>query len=246
MFLKMLIYGRPGIGKTYLLGTGAEDPRLTPAIMIDLEGGLMTIASKVKRYENIAALKKAVAENVELAPINAIRIKSSTDLSQIVNYLYDNNGKHPFKAVYVDSLTEINYLKLQAAAANNPKNTTGFPQLNDYGTSAAQMRSLIRDFRDMDECHVIFTAHYSESKDEQTGRVEIKPSLTGKLVGEVCGMLDIVGLLDMEKDGTRTIRFQPTDRVWAKDRSEGGKLGEVITNATMSQILDALESSQTA
>ena len=42
-WINFLEYGDPGVGKTYLLGTAADDPRTSPVLIADIEGGLTTL-----------------------------------------------------------------------------------------------------------------------------------------------------------------------------------------------------------
>src|ERR1700760_2225712 len=43
-FLKALFFGPSGAGKTHMLGTATEDPRTSPMLLIDFEGGDETLA----------------------------------------------------------------------------------------------------------------------------------------------------------------------------------------------------------
>ena len=78
-YLKILIYGMTGVGKTYMSAT-SPDP-----IFFDAEGGLLSIRDKKN--------------------IDCIRIKSFEDLSN--GYEFLKNEKHKYKTVVLDSITEI-------------------------------------------------------------------------------------------------------------------------------------------
>src|ERR1051325_4442148 len=45
-WLKILIYGEPGAGKTFFIGTASDSFKTEPAVVADVDGGLMTIANK--------------------------------------------------------------------------------------------------------------------------------------------------------------------------------------------------------
>jgi hypothetical protein len=109
------------------------------------------------------------------------------------------------------------------------------------------MRKLIRFFRDID-ANTIFTASAAEKENVQTKRQQAVPNLTGKLVYEVPGLVDIVAYLgvmeDANEDGDpitiRSLLVQPTGRFMAKARDEEGRLGESIDNPTLPKIMDLL------
>ncbi len=44
-YLKLLVYGQPGSGKTYLAGTATKVPELSPVLFIDVEGGTKTLTT---------------------------------------------------------------------------------------------------------------------------------------------------------------------------------------------------------
>jgi phage nucleotide-binding protein len=229
--VKMVVYGAPGAGKTVFLGSAVADERTWPALFLNFEGGTMSIASKCNHVK-VNELGKP-----KQGTIDVIKPKNMDEFDKILEFL---EGDHPYKCVLIDSLTEINYLNLMEATEHNPK-STGIPQIGDYGTNAVQMRRMIRAFRDL-EAHIIIACLAQESKDDMTGKVTIKPSLTGKLSDEVPAMVDIVGYLTVDtKDNARVMFFQPTAKAIAKDRSEGGKLGDCVENATLPTVLDYLE-----
>lgn len=251
----MLAYGFSGVGKTTLLGTAANDPRLWPGLILDFEAGLLSVASKVRWLENtLDAVDPTTRKRIGLdnfiesaskpvpGKLDAIKVSSWADLEDILDLL--DHGDLPYKSLLVDSLTEINYLNLREVVEYNYKKTQKgdgeLAQLQDYGRSATQMRTIIRGFRDLD-MHVIFSILAQDTKDDLTGQKEVKPSLTGKLSEEIPGMCDIMGYIAADQpNSARRMYFQPTQRFRAKDRSEGGKLGEYIDDITLTVILDKL------
>lgn len=241
-FLKALIYSPAGHGKTVLLGTGAGDPRLSPMLIADFEGGVRSIASKIHLVK-LAELGKA---KPTLDKIDVVRIQSWNDFDDLYDFL--DSDKNPYKSIGLDSLSEMNYLNLQTvvgqAATDNTRHDPDVAQQQDYLRSQAQMRKLIRFFRDLN-MHVIFAAGALEAREPRTKKYQFRPALVGQLVKEIPGLVDTLGYLAIveEENGNtyRALFVQPTERFMAKDRSEGGKLGEYIVNPTLPMILDILE-----
>lgn len=240
--VKLLVYGPPGSGKTTLFGTAKGDPRLTPALFLDLEAGDMAIASKITHR----ALKLVASDGYKPEPdaIDHVSIRDWADLQSAMDVIYNNDTG--YKSVMLDSLTEINYLNLKRVLKiNKDKGVKGcdghVPTQPDYMRSATEMRDMIRDLRDLD-VHVFLSAQKKRDEDESTGIIETLPNLIGKLAEELPGLVDIVGYISRGKGKAagRTCLFQPTATILAKDRSEGGKLGEAIDNPTLPQLLDIL------
>src|SRR5262245_50596968 len=105
---------------------------------------------------------------------------------------------------------------------------------------------MVRAFRDL-PISTIFTALVIEDKNSKTGAIERKPSLSGKLSGEVAGFLDIVSYyyikpvaikdtVPVQYDNQRLLLSTGTEDVVAKDRSD--RLPTVIQGPTMATILE--------
>ena len=225
--VKCIFYGDSGTGKTVLLGSALDVKECNPVLLIDLERGSMSIASKCREI-TFSELGKPIP-----GKIDHIKVFKWPELEAIIDYLYKESN--PYKTILLDSLTETNYLNLTTVTK-----TAGRPdaaQIQDYGRSAAQMRKTVREFRNYDDINVFISCLANEDKDESTGIMKVKPALTGKLVGEIPALVDIVGYLTIDKDGeTRIMYFQPSNRYVAKDRTEKGVIGRSIENPTIADI----------
>lgn len=224
-YLNMLVYGEPGIGKTRLGGSASEVPELSPVLVIDVEGGVLSLA---KDYPNV----------------DVVRIESWEDMNSVYSDLFDEPGR--YNTVVLDSISEMQKFSMsrimEAAVAKNPIREIEVPGMREWGINGEQIRMLVRAFRDMD-INIILTAHVLEDKDETTSTIKYKPSLTGKLKNEIAGFMDIVGYMYKKriKDEASGERYlgtflltSATDKEVAKDRS--GKLPQVIENPTMAEL----------
>lgn len=240
--LKMIVYSPPGHGKTTLLGTAAGDPRLSPMLLIEFEGGTRSIRSKVKKI-SIDQLGK---EKPKIDVIHTVEIRTWGDFDLVYDFLLTDGN--PYRSIGLDSLSEMNYLNMQTvlidAGTQDKNRDLDVPEQRDYLRSASQMRRLVRYFRDL-PMHVFMTSGAQQGQDPRTKTSMMMMSLTGKLVFEIPGLFDVVGYLAMvDQDDGATERWlftQPTGRFDAKDRTEGGKLGEYIVNPTLPKILDLVE-----
>lgn len=216
-YLKMLVYGGPGVGKTVFSSTAPN------VLFCDAEAGVLSIANK---------------------DIDMVKITNFSQTISIYEFLLADN--HKYEAVVLDSLTEIQLKSMDVVLkyeySKNPNRDPDIPTLKDWGKSTEQIRKMVRAFRDL-PMHVIFVCLSTDVKDELTGALYTKPALPGKLSDRVCGYVDIIGYLDIRKDTDgkpiRKMLFQPYSNVVAKDRS--GKLPLVMENPTFPKILKIIK-----
>ena len=216
-YLKVLIYGPPGVGKTVLAGTAARSKVLSPVLFADSEAGTLSLKDD----------------------IDIVRITDFPTLGKMVNYL--RKGDHGYKTIVVDSLSEAQKIIMRFVIAeaikSDPKHDKDLPYQQDWYRNSELVRRVVRAFRDL-PMHVIFTALDKEIKDDTTGAVMFAPMLPGQLAGEIPGYFDIVGYLtvqQVEGNVVRRLVVQPTPMIMAKDRSDS--LGSYIDNPELSSIV---------
>lgn len=223
-YINMLVYGDPGIGKTRLAGSASLVPELSPVLVIDVEGGTMSLADS---YPNV----------------DVVRITSWASLLDVVEALEQDPTL--YRTVVLDSLTEIQKFSMvqimKATVAKDAKREVEVPSMREWGINGEHIRTLVRAFRDMG-INVIATAHVLDDKDDRGGLTKTKPSLTGKLKNEVTGFMDIVLYMYNKRlkaeDNSRYIATlllsKGTPEQVAKDRS--GKLPDVMEAPDMAEI----------
>ncbi|MHA1302219.1 MAG: ATP-binding protein [Candidatus Heimdallarchaeaceae archaeon] len=245
--LKLIVFGPTGHGKTTLLAsaTKMKDQRLAPTLLLDFEAGVQSIESLVHKISLEDLANKKVKPSVDR--VDVVKIKSWSDFDIVYEYLATNED-NPYRSVALDSLSEMNYLNLtsivETGVQTNPRHDPDIAYQDDYLKSAAQMRKLIRYFRDL-PMHVFFSAAVKQMTDPRTKQTQYWPSLIGQLALEIPGLLTIVGYLAVVtevKEGQevqyRALFTQPTEGIIAKDRTEGGKLGGMVVEPTLPKILD--------
>lgn len=236
-WLKAIIYGEPGAGKTHFFGTCQSDPdEFLPALAIDIDGGVDdTLIGKFDK-------------------IDTKTIRSMAALQE----LYKEIAAQPdyYKSISIDNISELqkldmNTVMLEAkASANNPDNVDIYvPSQREWGKSGERMRVIIRAFRDL-PCHTICLAHVDEKEDKLTKVPRLWPSVPGKLRHELAGFFSVVGYISIYeaqvegggKEQFRQIQFAKTNRVQAKDRF--GVLPAVMAdNPTLPQIWKKIQES---
>ncbi len=218
-FINMLVYGNPGAGKTVLAGSADDVPEMRPVLFIDIEGGTFSLRER----------------NPE---IDVVRVQNWRDMAKVYTELY--NGEHGYRTVVLDSLTEIQkfsmYDIMRQLLKDHPDRDPEVPGMREWGKNIEQIRRLVRGFRDL-PVNTIFTALAASDKDNKTGMVVTRPSLSGKLAMEVGGFVDIVGYLytKVVDDGIRRLLLTlGTERQVAKDRSD--KLPPIVEDPSMTDL----------
>src|SRR5215472_2738731 len=216
-YLKVLVFGESGAGKTTLCGTAMDSELTSPAFMIDVEGGATVLNDK---------------PNVDVRAARAM-----AEIQEIADTLH----KYPkyYKTVILDSLTELRDIDMQEVMLEQwkkkPETTDLYvPSPREWGKSGARVKEILRYLKDL-PCHVIVTTLMTEEQDQSTGRKTIEPLLPGMLRKQVPGFFDIVGYLHV-KNNQRFLQVIKTERVMAKDRTK--VLPDAIENPTLPEIWD--------
>lgn len=254
-YLKMLIYGPYGVGKTFLAASTKDVTRMRDILFLDCESGTMTLADfrtdvdtiKISRYGQFARVFEYLRVHCRLRDENnsqklkelELRIKPGVD---------PKSPPRKYRTVVIDSLTEVQkYCMYQLLGIDIGKTALDSDvapaQIQDWGRAADMMRLLIRSFRDL-PMNVIFVTSVNESQDE-SNKIHLSPALSGKMSSEVQGFLDVVGLLmtlvSPEAVGSikRRLFLRPSDRYAAKDRYHVGNAIAYIDDPTIDKFLTA-------
>jgi len=240
-----LIYGDTGAGKTHLFGTVIECPDMLPALLLDIDGGSLTL------------------QGISPELIQIARPKGWKEIQEIYRYLFFDN--HRFRSLFVDTLTENQRRHSMGTILGEVdqlkdgyyKNLADTPVANrqDWLKSSGQTTKFIQAFRGLSylrdserRMHVLFSAH--EKSDDK--RHTVSPELTGAL-GVQCGRwVDILGRLSVhmveredEETGEVTleeIRHLLVSQYTAEDgtrylaKNRGGRLGRSVWDPTMAKL----------
>ena len=221
-FVNFLVYGEPGVGKTCLAASASQVEAMHPVLLLDVEGGTLSLR---KLYPDV----------------DIVRIKSFLDFVEVHKALRQPDS--PYRTVILDSLTEIQklgmYEIMRKTVEKDEDRDPDLPGIGEWGKNIEQTRKIVRAFRNL-PAHVIVTGLVMTEK-QKNGKTLHKPSLSGKLSGEVAGFFDIVVYMYLkdrtEAEGggtTRNIMTQGTENYVAKDRTDN--LPTVMVDTNMQEI----------
>jgi phage nucleotide-binding protein len=218
-YLNLMIYGDSGIGKTTLAGSADAVIEMSPTLVVDVEGGTESLRHA---YPNV----------------DVVRVKTWYEMQQVYDELHA--GRHHYKTIILDSLTEIQkfsmYQIMEDLVDRKEDADPDVPGMREWGKNIEQIRRFVRAFRDL-PMNVIFTALSKEDKNPRTGKSKTNPSLSGKLAGEIPAFLDVVlyyYIKRVDDEEQRLLLSAPTETVTAKDRT--ARLPIVMDAPTMEKI----------
>ena len=182
-FTNAIIYGDTGSGKTFLLGTSADYPATSPFLLLDVEGGTKTLRGR---------------------DLDVVRPASWKEIQEIYNFLRHDN--HHYKAIGIDSLTELQKKYSLGALLGDLKEVEDYthladtvvPTRQDWLKTGDQMRKFIRAFKGLSytkqggqPIHVFMTC--LEKIDDK--RNLVGPLFSGQLSSESGAYVDCLARL---------------------------------------------------
>jgi hypothetical protein len=191
--VKMLVYGRAGIGKTRLCATAPEP------IIFSAEAGLLSLAEFNLPF---------------------VQISSMADLFEAYQWAESSVEARQFQTICLDSVSEIGEVILAnaratGAGAKDPRNA--------YGELIERALDLIKKFRNLPGYNVYFSAKQELMKTDTAGVNVFGPSMPGSKLGPALPYLfDEVFALNVQDQGEQSWTYLLTKAnslYEAKDRS---------------------------
>lgn len=229
-FVKTLVMGDIGLGKTRFLGTAQLDPRTFPILILDFEGGTRTL------------------KGLDPEP-DVVRIRDWNDFDQAYDIVADPKTK--YKSVAIDSASEVHMYTLfsildqESEGRKKKGQSTDVIQEGDYGKGLVQMRRLLRSFRDLD-MHVFFTALCQDVIEPGVGLIR-KPSFAGRLTNDAPGIMDaVIGMTYLENPSTKqreraaVLKNYPNWAVKIRTDWDVSSVPDEIFDPTVTKLFDAL------
>jgi hypothetical protein len=253
-WLKTLIYGDFGVGKTYLAGSSAGVEAMRDIIMLNIESGDLTLDVEQPDipFDAIdyipAKTFGAVARAYEFLKEHCV-YRDANDEAKLAALqerfgIPTSEGIRKYNTVIVDSLTEIDAMSMDAVLGISERTKIDADTIpaewTDFRQNLSKMVRFIRSMRDL-PMNVLFIAGQSYNQDEMK-KYRWFPTMTGQLSNKVQGFVDLVGFYrletgsDVNSPAVRRLYVQPTTRWNAKCRFSRYKK-PYFENPTMTSIL---------
>jgi hypothetical protein len=263
VYVKLLVYGAIGTGKTRLAATAPN------VLFGNSESGTLSISGKdidaydIDSFLDLNDLAEFLQEHCILRDKLRRGIKvgaSAKQLNAVKDQIWNlahtqdepRNGVEPtlYDSVVIDSLTDLQKKSLDEImndAKRLEKHDPDKANLEDYGKNTTQVRRVCRFFRDL-PMNVTFVCLPADDK-EDSGEPIVRPLLTPKLAEEVMGYVDVVGYLFVKKAKDendkiilqRRLLVQQYDKFRAKIRvPEGVEPPMTIIDPTFQKIYDVV------
>lgn len=264
-WLKMLVYGKHGAGKTELVATAVDVESMRDVLFISAESGESTIDDndrihfpeklyviEVKSFKTAAYVQEflvAYCKARDRNDVPAMR-KLYCQVTGIDPETLADEDVPRFRTVIIDSLTELEtyciygLLNIDTAKmVGEDIEVAGWPE---FRKNNEMVKLLVRAFRDL-PMHVLMVCAEGWTQDEQK-RFHYSPQLTGKLSAQVQGFVDIVGWITVgqatpeQPEAPRRVYVQPISggpKFDAKNRKSIYK-SAYFDNPNMTSIMKAI------
>lgn len=260
-YIKMLVYGKHGAGKTLLAATASDLPQMSDVLLISAESGQLTLqgSTRLKNPDSIDMIPvttfKTVARIQEFLKTHCVyrdadNIEGLRKLQSFVTGvpIEEITTVRKYRTVILDSLTEIEsycmYSLLNIAVDKIADENIDVAQFAEFRKQGEMVKLLVRAFRDL-PMNVIFVCAEAYSQDERKA-YHYSPAMTGKLASQIQGFMDVVGWLVVGpptegQEAPRRLYVQPVGggpKFDAKNRLASVK-ESFFDNPTMRDILSA-------
>lgn len=208
-----LIYGNPGLGKTYSLGFL---PGKT--LVLDIDQGSSTLS------------KHPNADNIEVWRLDSSNMWN--EWLEVTTELVGKKEKYEkeFDNICVDNLTEL--FKAQLENLGKEAGTKrGVPSQANYQESDFMNLRSLRGLNSMNLRIVLTAWETTDQFVNQNGQsfTRAMPDIREKIVNNYLGLCDVVGRLvvsqDKEGNTKRGFILEPTNELFAKNRLEDNRKG---------------------
>lgn len=190
----MLIYGLSGSGKSYMIRSIKDDPRLLPAIILVCDEGYATI--------------------VDLVDEENFHIYTAPQLDNLLENMQILASSTPYyRTICIDNITVAHYNALLASArerhATRGRGDPAVLEQSDYGNARNKLLSTVGTVMyepKFANVNIIVTAQASATVEENTGVRTFDIGSPGKVATELPGFFDVVGYLYNESPSAAQIR----------------------------------------
>jgi len=223
-WLRMLFYGPPGAGKTWLAASAMDVSEMGPVLFVNFDRGTKSI----RRQKGITVVTIPSTKDAD----------GWEEFKILTNWLLTQ--EHPFRTVILDSMDGLhNLIQRQIIvqdAIKKPDRDMDLATQNDWYKGMNRLTNVLELYKKYQKFHFIATCASKLLVDEVTTLRTYIFALPASLGETISGMFDLVAFMRAETNGetiTRMFQTAETKAVpAAKDRDILNK--PLMENVTMS------------
>ena len=233
-YLKALVYGGPGVGKSTLFGSSSNLEGMRDVLLITAEGGDIVFEdnSHVEQPENIDMLRLTKIEQLTKVfeflqfHVGARDRNDEAMLRKLQAMVFgvpedEIDRVRRYRTVIIDSLTDLEAMNMNAVLKmGGADGGMGFalgddfdpPGYAEFRKNNNTIQAVVRSFRNLDlNLLIICGEKYSQ---DELKRFHYTPWLTGQLAKQIQSFVDLVGYMvissaDPSKPDLRRLYIQP-------------------------------------
>jgi hypothetical protein len=246
----MLVYGQPGCGKTWLVGSAAEDERFGKVLMLESFGNPVSLRNKDKKPDILTM------EQIE--DFNAPYEWLTNGQNPTAAFAQEMKLTPPYGTIIIDGTTEVQRFIMKKVTGNElvpPGNLTAAMTRQGFGKLLGTMLNWATHYLDLSKLglHIILTG-LEANKQDDTMLIRNTPLFWGQSGNEICGYAYLVMRLSVAlrvdpeikvlddavyDDSTFNVgQVVETKRTYAKDQY--GIESKYVINPTMSKVADLI------
>jgi len=141
--------------------------------------------------------------------IDMVECTTIDDVKEAIQHAINND----YKSIIIDSLTRYSEILMEEICKENKREK---PQIQDWETLFEKIKKMVRYLQGQN-LNIIFICLEKEDKDGD--QKYVRPMLSGSLIQPICGIVDLVGYINIGNDKKRRVSINPTSLWYAKHRS---------------------------
>lgn len=228
--VSIILHGESKCGKSTLASTSPA-----PRLHLDAEGGMGTRFLRVKKtfWE---PMKTKPPEDDGSWETCVVHVRDYETVKRCYDWL--NSGKHPFKSVVLDSVSEIQQRAVDSIAGKESM------QIQQWGDLLRQISSDIRGFRDLCnhptkplECVVAICMTHQDNDGVWRPYVQGQISKRLSYYFDICGYMRTT--VTEQGDSVRQLLVSQHPKYEAGERV-GGVLGKLLVDPNITDMMDTI------
>ena len=209
-----LFYCAPGVGKSTALGIFAEQTE-GRTLILDVDRTFVNAMRKLEVVSDLSKIDVVTVDNIRTFDDWTNTLKELDELAK--------DGKLDYDNICVDNISELERCILSDLGSKG-KNK-GVPAQADYQYMQFKLVNSLRYMKTWGK-NIFWTAWETTEQFQNpdgTGYSRRYPKISAKIVDNICGLCDVVGRIQVGKDGSRGIILEATTNTYAKNQIDSRK-----------------------